>query len=122
MHATSYAAAWEEFSYPNHMEEVTRGDIIFMYANRRGIIAIGQAKDGCETLPFGTPGVILNGMDTKEWRVPVEWLIWEDERPCPWSPHADQTFLNVSKDKYVSRREAVIQWLRSLEASGATGE
>ncbi len=119
MHVMSYAAAWEKFSYPNHMKEVTRGDIIFMYANLKGIIAIGRAKDKCESLPFGSRGRIFDGTDTTEWRVPVDWLVWEDERPCPWGPHANQTFLNVSKDNYASRREAVIQWLRSLEGAEA---
>lgn len=115
MHEKCYAAAWEEFSYPSHMERVNRGDIVFMYANQKGIIAVGQAKDTCETLQVGSNERIFNGTNTPEWRIPVDWLIWEDELPSSWSPHADQTFVEVSKDLYFTRREDVMQWLVSLE-------
>lgn len=115
MQLKKYAAAWETFSYPSHMKQVARGDIIFMYANRKGIIAIGKAKDKCESLPFGTPGRIYNGTDSTEWRVPVDWLVWEEDHARLWTPHADQTFVNVSSEKYIGRRDIVIEWLQSIE-------
>jgi len=44
MRHRGYAAAWEEFRYPIHMDTVRRGHAIFMFAKGVGIIGIGRAK------------------------------------------------------------------------------
>lgn len=109
MRERRYATAWEEFRYPRHMKEVMRGDIIFMYANGAGIIAVGRARDRCESLRSGSPGRVFDGTDTTEWRIPVEWLVWvADKEAPPWKPHANPTFLNVSSDNYSDRRNVVL--------------
>jgi hypothetical protein len=43
MWATGYAAAWDEFTYPDHMMRVQKNDALLMYANGQGIIGIGRA-------------------------------------------------------------------------------
>ena len=42
MHNRGYAAAWENFKFPGHMEQVEPGDAIFMFAKGVGIIGIGR--------------------------------------------------------------------------------
>jgi hypothetical protein len=55
MRHREYAAAWEEFKYPTHMDEVRHGDAIFMYAKGAGIIGIGRAKALRQVLEPGNP-------------------------------------------------------------------
>jgi PLD-like domain len=101
------AAAWENFDFTGHMEQVKQHDLILMYANRAGIIGIGEAKHGCETLPPGTPGRVWEG-DTPEWRIPVKWLRWVDaEHASVWKPPLYQTFMDVSSDRYAAQRKQV---------------
>ena len=116
MRTRSYAVAWEDFSFPDHMKRVTPGDVIFMYANKRGIIGIGRAKTSCEVLQPGDHDRILNEEEnTPEWRIPVDWLAWvSDEQACPWKPHDTRTFLDVSADKYRGRRESVREHFDTL--------
>ena len=83
-----FAAAWEDFRFPDHMKQVERGDAIFMFAKGIGILGIGTAKGRCEKLSPGNPDRIHNVAQkdniTFEWRVPVEWLMeWTDEAACP---------------------------------------
>jgi hypothetical protein len=97
MRARRYAAAWEDFDHTGHMQAVKRGDIIFMYANRIGIIGIGKAVDAYEHLEFGSHGRIWDGSGGAEWRVPVDWLIWANERHAyPWMHVLPPTFQKVS--------------------------
>ena len=108
-----FAAAWEKFNYPDHMEQVEHGDTIFMFAKKVGIMGIGVAKGQCEKLAPGNSNRIRNVVPTDnkttEWRVPVEWLTeWTDEAgaykckaPRPWA------FYDVTESKYESFREAI---------------
>jgi hypothetical protein len=50
MHKRGYAAAWESFKFPSHMDKVKRGDAIFMFAKGVGIVGIGYAKAEREIL------------------------------------------------------------------------
>lgn len=43
MHKKQFAAAWERFNFPSHMDKVKKHDVIFMYANGVGFIGVGQA-------------------------------------------------------------------------------
>lgn len=110
MRSTGYAAAWEEFKFPDHMAQAKRGDAILMYANKRGIIAVGEATGGHEISEANTAGQI-RPYDEREWRVPVDWLFWDEGHPCPWKPHDIRTFVNVSSDKYRERRGMVREFL-----------
>lgn len=107
-----YATAWEDFDYPAHMEQVKRDDIILMYANRAGIIAVGRVKGDCEVLRRGSPGRVVDDFQSTEWRVPIkEWLWWvKDERACSWEPTSPKTFLNVSGESYSSRLKDVMKY------------
>ena len=49
MKAKRYAAAWgEDTSGVGLMRKVQPGDIVLLYANRKGIVAVGRAKGICE--------------------------------------------------------------------------
>lgn len=109
MYNRGYAAAWEKFNYPEHMQQVKPGDAIFMVAKGVGIIGVGRAEAICETLESGDPDRIHGG-DTLEWRVKVHWLGWRrDEDAYPLKSVPRFTFGNVSDEKYVDLRESVRQ-------------
>jgi len=103
MHDLGYAAAWETFHYPTHMDRVEVGDTICMYAKGEGIIGIGRATGPVEKLERGARDRVTPDGE-REWRIPIEWLFWEADRPFRWkSPNA--TFFDVSGDKYEVLRE-----------------
>jgi hypothetical protein len=106
-----FAAAWESFKFPSHMELVERGDAIFMFAKGIGIIGIGIAKGGCETLAINNPDRIHNFPNEKkipEWRVPVHWLEWTDEAGAfRWAEAPNFTFWEVTDESYKNFRENV---------------
>ena len=109
MRESNFAAAWEDFDYIGHVETVKRGDLVFMYANRAGIIAVGEAKGEHQTLPPATPHRIIAG-DSAEWRIPVNWLRWADaEHACPWARPPYKTFVDVSSDHYAAQRKRVLK-------------
>jgi hypothetical protein len=109
MRSRGYAAAWEIFQYPTHMDRVNPGDAIFMYAKDLGIIGVGRAKEKLQILKTGDPDRISD-RDEPEWRVPVDWLAWrsnEGVKPNgpngkPWGPRG---FSDVTK--YSDLLEAV---------------
>ena len=111
MYNRGFAAAWESFKFPSHMEQVVRGDAIFMFAKKVGIIGVGVAKAACQTLPPDDPDRLRNfsyETNTPEWRVPVKWLDWKDEAAAfPWNA-PNFTFWNVTEPDYDDFREDVI--------------
>src|SRR3984885_12747639 len=105
MHDQGYAAAWEKFNYPTHMDRVEAGDTICMYAKGEGIIGIGRAIGAAEKLESGAPNRLLPHGE-RGGRKPTEWLVWKADQPFPWnSPNA--TFFDVSADEYESFREGL---------------
>jgi hypothetical protein len=102
--------AWEEFKYPSHMKAVSVGDIVFMYANRVGIIGIGQATGACEmAVPIKDSSRIYKGTESPEWRIPVRWLCWQsDDTATPWGGRT-VTFCNISTQKYSMKRQEVLR-------------
>jgi hypothetical protein len=87
MHARRFAAAWTSFNYPTHMQRVECGDVIVMYANGLGVIGIGRATErGLEILNRNhrdrMRDYATEGNNQEEWRIPVEWLVWDDSNPC----------------------------------------
>lgn len=108
MHNRGYAAAWEDFKYPSHMELVEPGNAIFMFAKAVGIIGIGIATASCETLTSSQPGRLTYVHTSIEWRVPTHWLAWTDANGAyPWkSPNS--TFWDVSESQYDDFRDAVM--------------
>ena len=107
MHSRGYAAAWEEFKYPTHMDRVEPGDAIYMFAKGVGIIGIGPASGPRQMLEPSDPDRIRNGR-TREWRVPVHWLAWvEDDADSFWWRGPQPTFYEVSGDRYSELREGV---------------
>lgn len=100
------ATAWETFNYPEHMNRVSKGDAILMYAKSVGIIGVGVALSECETLEDGDLDRLQESRAT-EWRVPVKWLAWTDEASAyPYkSPY--KTFFDISNEKYLELRNGV---------------
>lgn len=94
MHGRHFAAAWTAgdhpdgtFNYPDHMRRVRRGDIIFMYDNGLGVIAVGRAAESRLELLFADHpdrlrDFVTEGENEEEWRIPVEWLEWNEANPC----------------------------------------
>jgi hypothetical protein len=110
MKTRCYAAAWEDFDHTNHMKLVKNNDIIFMYANKVGIVGIGRALGPCERLEPGNPDMVCDDVDSAEWRVPVEWLEWvDDEHACPWHGVLPPTSQDLSTLKKNNHRVAVLK-------------
>lgn len=94
MHAQHFAAAWTAddhpdgtFNYPDHMRRVRHGDMIFMYANGLGVIGVGRATESRLELlfpdhPDRLRAFATEGENEEEWRIPVEWLVWNEANPC----------------------------------------
>lgn len=107
MRRRNYAAAWETFKYVKHMEKVKKGHAIFMFAKGEGIIGVGRAKAPCEKLRPDDPDRVRE-TTTREWRIPVDWLAWEEHDADAVSfdsPNA--TFFDVSGDTYRDLRRDV---------------
>jgi hypothetical protein len=96
----------KSFNFPTHMEQVSPGNAIFMFAKSIGIIGIGIAMDGCKKLKPNDRGRIRKG-NTPEWRVPVKWLKWDEARAFEWETPLRSTFTNVTGSKYEKFREDV---------------
>ncbi len=110
MHDLGYAAAWEQFKFPGHMELVREKDVVLMFAKSVGIIAIGQAKGKVEVLPPGMPGRIYNEDYNRivEWRIPVHWIDWRDQADAMKWKSPNFTFWEASDGKYPGLREDVL--------------
>lgn len=107
MAVRGFAAAWETFKFPTHMNSVRAGDAILAFAKGVGIIGVGRATGPCTQLPPGDRQRLFSG-DSTEWRVPVEWLDWRDEEnSCTWEQSYNFTFWDVSEGKYAQARENV---------------
>jgi hypothetical protein len=114
MHDRGYAAAWEQFNFPGHMEKVEQGHAIFMYAKSDGIIGIGRAKGRCQILEPGNPDRVTQ-RETREWRVPTVWLAWkENDAYTEWKSQ-NSTFFEVSGDKYRKLRSDIKKHFLSIQ-------
>ena len=109
-----FLTPWNGFNLNSHMEKVEPGDAIFMYAKGVGIIGIGHARAKRKILKPTAPGRIgvspdfpdQSGQD--EWRVPVDWLAWcDDKHAYPYNMPRRWTFLNVTGDNYHGLREGI---------------
>lgn len=106
MHDRGYAAAWEQFKFPDHMKRVEPGHTIFMYAKGAGIIGIGRAKGRYQILKPGDPDRVAL-YEIPEWRVPTNWLAWKKDAPYRRWKSQNSTFFEVSGNKYKELREGV---------------
>lgn len=115
MHNRGFAAAWETYKFPAHMELVEEGNAVFMFAKAVGIIGVGVATGPCETLTVSQPGRLTYVHKTIEWRVPTRWLVWTDANGAyPWkSPNF--TFWDVSESQYDDFRADVMSHFLSEE-------
>jgi len=100
MHARGFAAAWIPYVYEDHMRRVRAGDLIAMYANGLGVIAIGRATESrLEVLGPDHPDRLRpfhgEGENEEEWHVPVVWIVWDEEHPCLMTPLRG-TFLEIT--------------------------
>ncbi len=108
MKSSRSALAWEYFDHMSDMESVKAGDIILLYGNGTGIIAVGKVLRQCEILALDDARRVSDAFDTREWRIPVEWMRWvSDNEACPWKGVLPPTFHNVSSDAWTERRNMV---------------
>lgn len=108
MLTSGYVLAWEDFRYIDHMKKVKAGDIIFLYAKKKGVIAIGEALEGVTRF---TPDKALKvAASTNEWGIPVDWLTPRDEQvvlKISANEVPRPTFLDISDEHYKSLRNKV---------------
>jgi hypothetical protein len=88
------------FSYAKHMRRAQAGDVIVMYANEFGVIAIGRATGGLERLDRKHPDRMRDfateGENAEEWRIPVEWLVWDADNRRPVNPPLRPSFQEIT--------------------------
>jgi hypothetical protein len=118
MYARSFAAAWSfadhpagTFNYTDHMRRIRRGDMIIMYAMRVGVITVGQVKESrlevlLENHLDRLRDYATEGENVEEWRVPVQWLAWNEGNPCVVNPLSG-TFIEITD--HADRVNAVFQ-------------
>lgn len=107
MHERCFVAAWSfsdhpdgTFNYTAHMRRVRSGDMIVMYAMRVGVIGIGRATESRLELLFDDHPdrlrqYLTEGENVEEWRIPVEWLAWDENDACVVEP-LNGTFLEIT--------------------------
>jgi hypothetical protein len=96
-----FAATWVAFHYKAHMERVRRGDLIFMYANGEGIVAVGEANGGVKILGRNDSRRLReyeDGKHPEEWRIHVKWLVWEESNPCRIQKPLRPAFVEMKRD------------------------
>ncbi len=108
MHNRGFAAAWEDFKFPSHMELVEPGNAIFMFAKGVGIIGVGIATASCETLTSSQPGRLTYVHTSVEWRVATRWLAWTDSNGAYTWKSPNFTFWDVSESQYDDFRNSVM--------------
>ena len=113
MHKKKFAAAWERFNFPSHMDKVKKDDVVFMYANGAGFIGVGQAEGVVETLEPQQGGRLSNKWDVREWRIKMknDWFKWlPDEDAIHWPSKTlfrSKTFFDLTGDEHEDVRIAV---------------
>lgn len=105
MKTSRYAAVWETFKGKAPMKKVKRGDVIFMFAKKVGIIGVGCASGGCETLEHDNPNRVLvtdRNQNSREWRIKIEdWQRWVNDSnafPYPYQP-PNASFWEITDDE-----------------------
>lgn len=96
-----FAAAWLDFRYPVHMKKVKKDALIFMFAKRIGVIAVGfvPEDDTLEILGPRDPDRIRAfkyGRHKQEWRIKVDWVEWNVENPCKKISSLRPTFQEIT--------------------------
>jgi hypothetical protein len=71
-----------------------------MYANGLGIVGVGRVKESrLEILGPDHPDRLRDfateGEFEEEWRIPVEWLAWDEAKPCRVK-HLRPTFVEIT--------------------------
>ena len=110
MHERRRAAAWVEFSYPDHMRRARKDDLIFMFASGVGLIGVGRATGPCRVLPDGHPDRVAPADENREeWQIPVVWLRWQTANPCVWDIYPIVTFIDISGSTWNARRQRALR-------------
>ena len=112
MKKQKYAAAWERFNYPSHMDKVKKHDVIFMYAKGLGFIGVGQANGPVKKLEPQQSGRLRTTWPDREWRIKMEgWLAWlPDEDAIRWPSktlYRNKTFFDITADAHEDVRIAI---------------
>ena len=117
MLSKGYALAWETYNYISHIQKVVAGDIIFLYANRRGVIAIGEATGAAESI-VNPENKLSKTALTTEWRVPVKWFTPRDSQLSVGilEHNIRATFLDISEEKYKDMRNNIFNYFNRVSA------
>lgn len=109
------AMAWENFSYPQHMSRASVGDVVFLFAKRKGIIAIGLVTEPVTIADGVSKERFSSVADTREWRVSVNWIT---QRNKSFAYHLDNppqwTFTDISDSKYAVIRSGVLNYFSEV--------
>jgi hypothetical protein len=103
---------WNRFNYPSHMDRVKKHDVVFMYANGVGFVAVGQAAGPVKKLEQGQSGRIRKNWPCEEWRIKMnDWFSWlPDEDAIYWPSttlYRSKTFFDITDEEHEEVRIAV---------------
>lgn len=110
------AMAWETFSYTEHMERAINGDIVFLFAKGKGIIAIGEVKARVRIIPNeSVDKQYCPDVREAEWRIDIDWLTQRDDLYAFKLDSPPQcTFIDISATKYKDVRKGVLSFFSEV--------
>jgi HKD family nuclease len=115
MQSLGTAMAWETFRYSEHMSRARIGDIVFLFAKGKGVIAVGEVTEEVEV----ADGVHINRLssvaDTTEWRICVNWVTQRNKSFAYYIENPPLcTFMDISAEKHKSLRVGVLNYFSEL--------
>ncbi|WP_081645739.1 phospholipase D-like domain-containing protein [Litchfieldella anticariensis] len=109
------AMAWEKFRYSEHMSRARVGDIIFLFAKRKGVIAVGVVVEPVKVADGESKKQLSPVSDTTEWRISVNWIT---QRNKSLAYHLDNpplcTFMDISAEKHRALRFGVLSYFSEV--------
>jgi len=110
------AMAWETFSFTEHMLRAKKGDVIFLFAKGKGIIAIGEVQEKVHVVTCDeTNKQFCPEVETPEWRIAVSWLTQRDDLYAfPLSNPPRWSFLDISDEKYCELKSNVLSFFSEV--------
>ncbi|CAH1385245.1 phospholipase D family protein [Candidatus Nitrotoga sp. M5] len=115
MQSLGTAMAWESFKHPKHMSKARKGDIVFLFAKGKGVIAVGEVTEEVEVADGIHKKRLSQVANTTEWRICVNWVTQRNKFfACYIENPPLCTFMDISAEKYKSLRVSVLNYFSEL--------
>jgi hypothetical protein len=107
--------AWESFRYTEHMLRAKKGDIVFLFAKRRGVIAIGEVTEEVDVADGDHMKQLSPIADTPEWRISVSWKTQRNKSHAYYVENPPLcTFMDITAVKHKDLRTGVLSYFSEV--------